>query len=156
MSADITLDNNMLERFVGYLGDRVSFRRSVAGQRALMTKELRHKIKVRDDFTCQECGNSLRKEPNLLLEIDHILPLSKGGITSEDNLQTLCWRCNRAKGAKIITKAPRPVKSSEQMYEEAKRLHAAGMEEEALRTLQEIIRIYPESEAASIAKKLLQ
>ena len=44
---------------------------------------------------------SLSKEPNLLLEIDHILPVSKGGLTTEDNLQTLCWRCNRSKGAKI-------------------------------------------------------
>ena len=28
------------------------------------------------------------------------LPVSKGGLTTEDNLQTLCWRCNRSKGAK--------------------------------------------------------
>lgn len=56
---------------------------------------------VRDDFTCKKCGISIKKEPNLLLEIDHIIPLSKGGLTTEDNLQTLCWKCNRSKGAKI-------------------------------------------------------
>lgn len=46
-------------------------------------------------------GFSTADEKNLLLEIDHIKPLSKGGITAEDNLQTLCWKCNRTKGAKI-------------------------------------------------------
>jgi hypothetical protein len=39
---------------------------------------------------------------NLLLEIDHIMPLAKGGITSEENLQTLCWKCNRAKGSRVL------------------------------------------------------
>ena len=49
----------------------------------------------------QKCKNSTEKEPNLLLEIDHIVPLSKGGLTSRDNLQTLCWRCNRSKSDNI-------------------------------------------------------
>ena len=71
-------------------------------QRALMTKKLREFIKKRDNFTCCNCGNSIYKEPNLLLEIDHIIPVAKGGQTVEDNLQTLCWKCNRAKSDKII------------------------------------------------------
>jgi len=70
-------------------------------QRALMTKKLREFIKKRDDFTCCNCGNSTHKEPNLLLEIDHIIPVSKGGCTVEDNLQTLCWKCNRTKSDKL-------------------------------------------------------
>ena len=70
-------------------------------QRALMTKKLREYIKKRDNFTCCNCGNSTYKEPNLLLEIDHIIPVAKGGCTVEDNLQTLCWKCNRAKSDKI-------------------------------------------------------
>ena len=71
-------------------------------QRTLMTKKLRESIKTRDNFTCRNCGNSTSIEPNLLLEIDHIVPVSKGGRTIEDNLQTLCWKCNRAKSDKII------------------------------------------------------
>lgn len=71
-------------------------------QRTLMTKKLREFIKNRDDFTCCSCGNSTHKEPNLLLEIDHIIPIAKGGCTVEENLQTLCWKCNRSKGDKII------------------------------------------------------
>ena len=70
-------------------------------QRILMTKKLRDLIKRRDNFTCCNCGNSTYAEPNLLLEIDHIIPVAKGGRTVEENLQTLCWKCNRAKGAKI-------------------------------------------------------
>ena len=38
----------------------------------------------------------------LLLEIDHIVPIVKGGLTTEDNLQTSCWKCNRSKGSKLI------------------------------------------------------
>ena len=67
-----------------------------------MTKKLREYIKKRDNFTCCNCGNSTHVEPNLLLEIDHIIPVSKGGVTSEENLQTLCWKCNRAKSDKIV------------------------------------------------------
>ncbi len=71
-------------------------------QRMLMTKKLREFIKKRDNFTCCNCGNSTHVEPNLLLEIDHIIPVAKGGCTVEDNLQTLCWKCNRSKSDKII------------------------------------------------------
>ena len=71
-------------------------------QRTLMTNKLREYIKKRDNFTCCNCGNSTHVEPNLLLEIDHIIPVSKGGLTSEENLQTLCWKCNRAKSDKIV------------------------------------------------------
>ena len=70
-------------------------------QRALMTRKLREQIKVRDNYTCCICGNSTYAEPNLLLEIDHIIPVAKGGLTKEDNLQTLCWKCNRSKSDKI-------------------------------------------------------
>lgn len=72
-------------------------------QRTLMTKRLREFIKKRDNFTCCNCGNSTKIEPNLLLEIDHIIPVAKGGRTVEDNLQTLCWKCNRKKSDKIIS-----------------------------------------------------
>ena len=99
---DIKLNVENLDKFVIYLGELVKFRKSVAGQRALMTSGLREKIKDRDNYTCKYCSLSVRDEKNLLLEIDHIIPLSKGGITSEDNLQTLCWKCNRSKGSKVI------------------------------------------------------
>lgn len=98
---DIVFGLDNLNRFVTYLSENIKFKKSVAGQRALMTSKLRHEILERDGYVCKNCGASLQSEPNLLLEVDHIIPISKGGMTSRDNLQTLCWRCNRAKGNKI-------------------------------------------------------
>lgn len=102
MKCEVVFDVENLDRFIKYLSQIVKFRKSVAGQRALMTSALREKIKIRDNYTCKMCGLSIEKEPNLLLEIDHIIPLSKNGLTTEDNLQTLCWKCNRSKGSKIL------------------------------------------------------
>lgn len=98
---DVTMDIKNLNEFVVYLSELVKFKKSAAGQRALMTSKLRNAIKERDGFACRYCGASIAQEPHLLLEIDHIVPVSKGGLTTEDNLQTLCWRCNRSKGAKV-------------------------------------------------------
>lgn len=103
MKCEIKLDVDNLDKLISYLREKIKFKKSIAGQRALMTSKLREKIKIRDDYTCQICGLSTSDEKNLLLEIDHIIPLSKAGITSEDNLQTLCWKCNRTKGAKIYS-----------------------------------------------------
>lgn len=99
---DIQLNISNLDKFINYLSELVKFSKSVIGQRALMTSSLREKIKNRDNHTCLLCNLSVRDEKNLLLEIDHIIPLSKGGITSVDNLQTLCWKCNRSKGSRIL------------------------------------------------------
>lgn len=98
---DVVMDIDNLNRFIVYLSEKIKFKKSAAGQRALMTSKLRQKIKERDHFTCKHCGASVAQEPHLLLEIDHIVPVSKGGLTTEDNLQTLCWRCNRSKSNKL-------------------------------------------------------
>lgn len=98
---DIRLDIKNLNDFVEYFSEVVKFKKSIIGQRALMTSKLREKIKQRDNYKCQNCGLSINDETNLLLEIDHIIPISKGGMSTEENLQTLCWKCNRTKGAKV-------------------------------------------------------
>lgn len=98
---EIVLNINNLNRFVVYLSEVVKYKKSIQGQRALMTTKLRREILQRDNYTCQICGNSSQKERNLLLEVDHIIPLSRGGVTTLNNLQTLCWKCNRQKGSKL-------------------------------------------------------
>jgi hypothetical protein len=49
----------------------------------------------RDRGRCVRCGS------NQNLQFDHIIPVSKGGATTERNLQLLCERCNRKKGTTI-------------------------------------------------------
>lgn len=58
---------------------------------------LRFKVMQRDNFKCCICGASPAKDPSIELHIDHIVPWSKGGETTFDNLQTLCSKCNLGK-----------------------------------------------------------
>lgn len=100
-TVDIKLDTPTLDALSETLVEKIRWAKSAAGQRALMTARLRGWIKDRDRHTCLQCGVSVSAEPHLLLEVDHIVPVSRGGLSEPDNLQTLCWRCNRTKGAKM-------------------------------------------------------
>ncbi|OMH28303.1 HNH endonuclease [Tersicoccus phoenicis] len=101
-TASIDLNTSTLEALSTTLVEKIRWTKSAAGQRALMTARLRGHIKERDRYTCQQCGISVAAEPHLLLEVDHIIPVSKGGLSMPENLQTLCWRCNRSKGARVV------------------------------------------------------
>lgn len=101
-SFTVPMNEETIIELINALESKLTLSAFAKEQRAMMTTKLREFIKERDNFTCCNCGNSIYKEPNLLLEIDHIIPVSKGGCTVEDNLQTLCWKCNRAKSDKII------------------------------------------------------
>jgi len=56
-------------------------------------------LKKQYNYTCPSCG---RKEPNIKLSEDHIIPLSKGGSDNIENMQPLCKNCNCKKHTKII------------------------------------------------------
>jgi hypothetical protein len=99
----VTLNTSTIDALIELLSAKIRFAKSAAGQRALMTAKLRGFIKERDNYTCQQCTASVAVEPNLLLEVDHIIPVSKGGLSEVGNLQTLCWRCNRTKSNKLPT-----------------------------------------------------
>jgi len=60
---------------------------------------LRFLVLKRDRFCCVACGRSPATVAGLVLEVDHDFPWSKGGETIEENLKTLCFDCNRGKGA---------------------------------------------------------
>lgn len=98
----VPMTEDTIVKLIEILENKLTSKEFAKEQRLLMTKKLRDSIKTRDNYTCCLCGNSIYQEPNLLLEIDHIKPVSKGGMTEESNLQTLCWKCNRSKGDKII------------------------------------------------------
>ena len=57
---------------------------------------LRAEVLVRDNFTCKWCGRNVR-EHGVVLHIDHIVPVSRGGPTVKENLQVLCAEDNLAK-----------------------------------------------------------
>jgi hypothetical protein len=64
----------------------------------------RFEVFKRDEFTCGYCG---RKSPEVVLEIDHIVPRAGSGSDDPINLLTSCWECNRGKSdiplARIVT-----------------------------------------------------
>ena len=62
--------------------------------------ELRQAVFERDNYTCQYCGRSYEEAD---LEIEHIIPISKGGNNDIRNLATACGACNRTKGTRILT-----------------------------------------------------
>lgn len=101
-SFTVTMTEENIVELIKILENKLTKGEFVKEQRRLMTKKLRDSIKSRDNYTCCYCGNSTHIEPNLLLEVDHLVPVAKGGCTVEDNLQTLCWKCNRTKGSKIV------------------------------------------------------
>ena len=57
---------------------------------------LRRRIIERDGYYCVYCDEDLRDAE---IHMDHVIPESKGGPTSYDNLQVTCRKCNLAKGA---------------------------------------------------------
>lgn len=56
----------------------------------------RFEVLKRDLFTCRYCGQS---SPAVVLEVDHVIPVSAGGSDDPMNLVTSCWDCNRGKSA---------------------------------------------------------
>lgn len=74
----------------------LEFSRGSYGLRMTISKSVRFEIFKRDKFTCQYCG---RQPPQVVLEIDHVVPRSEGGLENPNNLITACFDCNRGKGA---------------------------------------------------------
>lgn len=104
---------NAIDALINYIrenGDTVKFskaREEVKKTRPVkhrqVPKSLRYDILKRDGFRCQGCGKSPASQPGVVLHVDHIIPLSKGGTNDPDNLVTLCGDCNIGKAAKLIT-----------------------------------------------------
>jgi 5-methylcytosine-specific restriction enzyme A len=58
----------------------------------------------RNNYQCQSCG---QQNTETQLNIDHIIPLAKGGSNDISNLQVLCSRCNQKKKARLDSRFQR-------------------------------------------------
>ncbi|HEX8227894.1 MAG TPA: HNH endonuclease signature motif containing protein [Chloroflexia bacterium] len=78
---------------------KISKRQLLAPTGEMSSRHIPHEVKVavwqRDQGRCVQCGSSD------YLEFDHIIPHSKGGANTINNIQLLCRRCNLAKGGSI-------------------------------------------------------
>ena len=63
-----------------------------------LTENQKTAIKKSDGFVCQYCGDDQKEN----LQVDHIIPQSKGGDNMRDNLTTSCTSCNMEKGSKHV------------------------------------------------------
>ncbi|GAB4529948.1 MAG: HNH endonuclease [Anaerolineae bacterium] len=84
-SENLTIPTPLVIRLVYYV--RIPYRVSLP-----LT---RRTVLARDHYTCQYCGS---QPPRKELTVDHILPRSRGGHTTWDNVVTACQRCNGRKG----------------------------------------------------------
>lgn len=69
-------------------------------ERKSLSRKIRFEVFKRDSFTCQYCGC---KAPDVILEVDHINPVAKGGKNDLMNLVTSCFDCNRGKSDKKLS-----------------------------------------------------
>lgn len=69
---------------------------------------LRVKIFMRDRYRCQYCGH---KGTAFDLTLDHILPRSRGGRTTPENLCAACIPCNSRKGDRTPAEARMPLRT---------------------------------------------
>lgn len=81
-------------------------------ERKPIGKRIRFEVFKRDSFKCQYCGACA---PDVLLEIDHIVPLAEGGDSEITNLLTACKTCNLGKGARPLSENAAVSKSRSQL-----------------------------------------
>jgi hypothetical protein len=93
-------------------------------ERKAIPKTLRFDVFARDKFTCQYCG---RMSPDVVLEIDHIQPVSKGGKNELLNLVTSCRDCNRGKSNKTLSENSAVKRQQNELCDMAERLEQAKM-----------------------------
>ena len=100
--SDVTLDERVNEGIkvssVADLSTRPHIRRT---RREISTRQ-RFRILMNSGFRCHSCGVSPLDSPGTELHVDHIIPWSKGGETTDDNLICKCQRCNLGKGNAFV------------------------------------------------------
>jgi 5-methylcytosine-specific restriction endonuclease McrA len=91
----------------------IDYLRHSTTSRSVIKPSFRFQIMRRDGFKCQLCGST---KDDAKLEIDHKKPISNGGDNSQENLWTLCFKCNRGKGINALNDFD-PWKDGETLYQ---------------------------------------
>lgn len=78
---------------------------------------------IRDEFTCQYCGDRL---PMRKLEMEHVLPKSRGGKTGWNNIVMACTDCNSRKGDRTPEEAGMELINGRQHVRKPKKLPITG------------------------------
>jgi len=78
--------------------------KSASRARAPISAKLRFSVLMRDGFRCRYCGRTAG-EPEVVLHVDHVVPLSAGGLTMENNLVASCAECNLGKSTRTVESA---------------------------------------------------
>lgn len=103
-------------------------------KRRALSKKTRFDVFKRDAFTCQYCG---RKPPQVVLQVDHVVPVAEGGDNEIVNLLTSCEDCNRGKGARKLSSSPQS--REEVVAREAERMEQTKAINAMLRKIQRAI-----------------
>lgn len=114
-----------MEKLLIHLGLAKPDRRGAKAKRELSAKK-RFEVFKRDNFTCRYCGRGVSSEDlpvlkksddpaldelmvqmklakyEVTLEVDHVIPRSRGGGDDMGNLVTACRDCNRGKGPRQL------------------------------------------------------
>ena len=94
--SDVNIKTN-----VDFEGTKIArkYWQSLRAKRSVSVR-VRHSILERDGFRCCDCGASVAT--GAVLEVDHTIPISKGGSNDLSNLRTLCSDCNRWKSDRLV------------------------------------------------------
>lgn len=85
-----------LKRYAIHTANRYARKKSVGGS---ITLEQWEEVKRHYNYTCLCCE---KQEPEIILTMDHVNPITRGGINAIENIQPLCGSCNSSKGIRII------------------------------------------------------
>lgn len=110
-----------------------------------VSKKIRFEVFKRDGFRCSYCG---KEPPQVVLEVDHIDPKSKGGKDDINNLITACFDCNRGKKNIPLDKITNQLQENLEVLREKEeqlkeyRKFAAKIEKRIQQDIEEISEIY--------------
>lgn len=98
---------------------------------------VRFNVFNRDRFTCQYCG---RTPPDVVLELEHVVPVAAGGSNKESNLLTACETCNSGKSTKAVADMPESIALQlEQRSEHAEQIKAYRLRASQIREAEDAL-----------------